>query len=45
MQLPNHDMAIEDVEIIPTKPRMPVQKRQRVSRHGVMKSYQATAVE
>ena len=39
MHLPNSDMNIDDVEIIPSKPRMPATKRQRVSRHGAMKSY------
>ena len=39
MNLPNNDMNIDDVEIIPTKPRMPAAKRQRVSRHGAMKNY------
>lgn len=39
MKLPNYDLVIEDVEIIPSKPRMPAQKRQRVSRHGALKNY------
>jgi hypothetical protein len=39
MHLPNSDLNIDDVEIIPTKPRMPPTKRQRVSRHGAMKNY------
>lgn len=37
MNLPNKDLVIEDVELIPTKPRMPVAKRNKVSRHNILK--------
>lgn len=37
MNLPNKDLTIEDVELIPTKPRMPQAKRNKVSRHNILK--------
>jgi hypothetical protein len=40
MNLPNKDLCIEDVELIPTKPRMPVAKRNKVSRHNILKYHQ-----
>ena len=40
MNLPNKDLAIEDVDLIPTKPRMPVAKRNKVSRHNILKYHQ-----
>ena len=36
--VPNIDMTIEDVELIKAKPRMPISKRQKISRHQVMKN-------
>ena len=37
MNLPNKDLTIEDVELIPSKPKMPSQKRNKVSRHNILK--------
>ena len=37
MNLPNGDLSLDDIEKIPTKPKMPVSKR-KISRHQVMKN-------
>ena len=36
--VPNTDLTFDDVELIKSKPRMPVSKRQKISRHQVMKN-------
>lgn len=38
LNVPNTDLVFDDIELIPSKPRMPVSKRQKISRHQVMKN-------